>query len=274
MVLRRHGGGRRALARRHRAAETRECGHAPDHRLDARPAGAQGRAGGGQYRPHAHRRNRPRHLQPEGDRRLPVAAPAAVFRRWRLHARCGYALVSGRGGIGACARGDGDGVARGRAGAAGRYGVHRAPRNRGIRGIRAPRAGAWLPGQALHPPEPGGAGQRRLLADGRGDGPRAAHRRGVRRGRGGRLRLHPGGRLFRRLPHRRESPPDAGVGGPNRRAGLRAVNPLRKAVPPKAEGACSGRRLCRPGRRGRGAGRLWCGRRRPGFRLPGGRRRR
>ena len=35
---------RRAVARRHRAAEARKRGDAPDHRLDARPARAQGGA--------------------------------------------------------------------------------------------------------------------------------------------------------------------------------------------------------------------------------------
>ena len=61
-----------------------------------------------------------------------------------------------------------------------------------------------IPGQALHPSRAGGSGQRGIHPDRRGDCTVRTLRRRVRAGRGERRRLHPGGRVLHRLPHRGE----------------------------------------------------------------------
>src|SRR5205814_2233925 len=93
-------------------------------------------------------------------------------------------------------------LARRRARGAARYGVGRSAGCGRARSLGARRARLWLPGEDVHPPEPGRDGQPRLHVERRRDRLRRARRRGVRESRGGRRRLDPARRQVHRLPDR------------------------------------------------------------------------
>ena len=175
------------------------------------------------------------------------ARQAHRLRCRRLHARHEHGVDAGRDRAAALPQRVRAGLAGSRHRGAARHGVGGPQGPGGLPGLGAPRQGARLPGQDVHPSRPGARRQRGVHPVRRRGRVVAQGGRGLRGGREGGLRLHSARGQVHRLPDRLSRPPRPGDDGAHRRAqeadkGGRIMANEPAAVPlrPRGEGFGAG----------------------------------